>query len=166
MLKIIAAIGKNNELGSAGRLPSWKLKTDMERFKKLTEGQTVVMGRKTFESLPPKFRPLPNRENVVLTRDKDWKSEGVEVVSELDLTLLRGSGRQAEGVWIIGGGNIYQQFLHLADELHITHVDGEFPADTFFPYIDEDLWVPKHEEEIPQDGENSHRSVYVVYKKI
>jgi dihydrofolate reductase len=109
---------------------------------------------------------VPSCGNVVLTRDKDWKSEGVEVVSELDLTLLRGSGRQAEGVWIIGGGNIYQQFLHLADELHITHVDGEFPADTFFPYIDEDLWVPKHEEEIPQDGENSHRSVYVVYKKI
>ena len=157
MLKIIAAIGKNNELGSAGGLPSWKLKTDMERFKKLTEGQTVVMGRKTFESLPPKFRPLPNRENVVLTRDKNWQSEGVKVFDNLD---------DLTDFWLIGGGNIYQQFLHLADELHITHVDGEFPADTFFPFIDEDLWVPKHEEEIPKDSENSHRSVYVVYKKI
>jgi dihydrofolate reductase len=158
MIKIIAAIGKNNELGLKNGLPAWKLKSDMNRFKELTSGGTVVMGRKTFESLPPQFRPLPNRKNLVITRDLSWNHPNVATVASIE--------EIPQDVWVIGGGEIYKNLLYLADELHITHVDGEFPADTYFPFIDEDLWVPKHEEEIESDANNSHRSVYVIYKKI
>lgn len=160
MLKIIAAIGKNNELGINNGLPPWKLKTDMKRFKELTQNGTVVMGRKTFESLPEQFRPLPNRKNIVITRNISWNYPNIVTLSKTEEL------QQFPEIWVIGGSEIYKSLLHVADELHITHVDGEFPADAYFPFIDEDLWVPKHEEEVPADENNSHRTVYVVYRKI
>lgn len=161
-LKIIAAIGKNNELGNKGGLPLWNLKTDMERFKKLTQNKVVVMGRKTFESFPEKFRPLPNRRNIVLTRDKKWKVSGAENFESLERFLETNS---PEEIWVIGGGEIYKQFIDKVDELHITHVEGKFPADTFFPTIDENIWQKISEEEILADLKNSNNTVYMVYTR-
>lgn len=156
MIKIIAAIGKNNELGKDGRL-LWNLAADLKNFKNLTDGQTVAMGRKTFESLPPKFRPLPNRKNIVLTRDKTWSHENVETVSDFS---------ELKDAWIIGGGEIYKQFINIAAELHITHVDGDFEADTHFPEIDLVVWKKVSEESQEKNEKNSHNFIYTVYKKI
>ena len=170
-IKLVAAIGRNNELGNKGGLPLWKLKSDIERFKTLTTGQVVVMGRKTFESFPEKFRPLPNRRNIVLTRDKSWQAEGAEVFSSFKEFLNTPSNSPSKEVenkeiWIIGGGEIYGQFINKADELHITHIDGEFVADTLFPRIDENIWQVASEEKFKADEKNSHDTIYRVYKKI
>ncbi len=171
-IKIIAAIGKNNELGNSGGLPLWKLRSDFERFKNLTTGGVVVMGRKTFESLPEKFRPLPNRRNIILTRDENYKVEGAESFRSLeDLIksppnpLFKKEGEHPQDLWIIGGGEIYKQFIDKADELHITHVGGDFEADTFFPKIDEEMWEILSKEEILADEKNSHPTTYSIYAK-
>jgi dihydrofolate reductase len=158
-IRIIAAVGKNRELGNKGGLPLWRLSTDMARFKKLTEGSVVVMGRKTFESFPDKYRPLPNRKNIVLTRDKNWKQENVESYENLNQASV------TDSIWVIGGGEIYKQYIDEADELHITHVDGEFDADTFFPSIDENVWKIISEEKVEADEKNSHNSTYTIYTK-
>ncbi len=163
MLKLIAAVGKNMELGNAGDLPLWKLRADMDRFKNLTSGEVVVMGRKTFESFPPKFRPLPNRRNIILTRDLSYKVDGAEVFNSFESFLEQNPNE--ENIWIIGGGEIYRQFVNKVDELHITHVDGEFEADTRFPIIDTNIWKVSKEEFIPTDEKNSHNSTYRIYER-
>lgn len=167
-LKLIAAIGKNNELGNKNDLPLWRLSTDQKRFKNLTEGSLVVMGRKTYESFPEKFRPLPNRRNIVLTRDRNWQMPGAEsfeslekFIQSLDPTL---DNNQKE-IWLIGGGEIYKQFIDKVDELHITHVDADFEADTFFPAIDTNIWQKVSEEFVAADEKNSHSSTYTIYAK-
>jgi dihydrofolate reductase len=162
-VKIIAAVGSGNELGNKGGLPLWNLKTDMERFKALTTGGVVVMGRKTFESFPEKYRPLPNRRNIVLTRDKSWHAQGAESFENLEKFL---ETNQQKEVWVIGGGEIYKQYIDQADELHITHVEGAFPADTFFPAIDANRWRKTSEKRVEADKKNSHSTVYVIYKRL
>ena len=154
-ISIIAAIGENKELGKGGKL-LWHISEDMKRFKKLTEGHVVIMGRKTFESLPKKFKPLPNRINIIITRNKKFTENisinqlietyvaySIESALSLakkkikkdkkslttDYSLPTTSGE----VFIIGGGQIYQQAIKYADKLYLTLVKGKFEADTFFP---------------------------------
>lgn len=168
-LKLIAAIGKNNELGKNNSLPLWNLKTDFKRFKNLTENCIVVMGRKTYLSLPEKWRPLPNRRNIILTRDADFKIDGAESFTSLEalIPLLPEERPGMVGdVWIIGGGEIYKQFINKVDELHITHVDGVFEADAFFPEIDKNIWEIFSEENVASDEKNSHSTIYRIYRKI
>lgn len=139
MISIISAIGKNNEIGKKNDL-LWDLPADMKHFKEITSGHTVIMGQKTFESLwrdengKQVGRPLPNRRNIVLTQDKNFKREGIEVFySTDDLESLLNKNPEEE-FFLIGGGMIYKLFMDKADKLYITHVDAEFPdADTFFP---------------------------------
>lgn len=123
-LAIIAAIGKNRVIGRAGKLP-WHISDDLKRFKRLTMGNTVLMGRKTFESLG---KPLPGRRNVVVT---SRTMPGIETYASLDAALaaLADQGR----VFVIGGAQIYAQVLEQADELYLTFVDGEYEGDVFFP---------------------------------
>lgn len=124
MIVILAALSRNRVIGRDGDLP-WHLPGDLRRFKELTIGGTVVMGRKTYESLPERFRPLPNRRNVVLTRN-GFDAPGADVRRRLDEAL--------EGdCFVIGGGSLYAQALPLADRLHLTEVDADVPGDTFFP---------------------------------
>ena len=158
MFKIIAAIGNNRELGFNNQL-LWNLKTDLQRFKKLTEGKTVLMGRKTYESIPEKFRPLPNRKNIILSRNSELIIPDVEIINNLESLVC-------QDIRVIGGGEIYKKMLDSAEELHITHVDGDFIADTFFPGIDLNMWKVLHEEEIPSDEKNSHNSTYKIYKRL
>lgn len=187
-LKLIAAIGKNNELGNKNDLPFWNLQTDQKRFKDLTSGSTVVMGRKTYLSFPEKYRPLPNRRNVILTRDPNFKIDGAESFGSLEeflessnpeqnppnllykeeysATNAKDADKSKEDItWIIGGGEIYKQFIDKVDELHITHVDGEFEADTFFPEINNNIWLKSLEENVPADAKNSHDTTYTIYIK-
>ncbi|PJA89828.1 MAG: hypothetical protein CO137_02150 [Candidatus Magasanikbacteria bacterium CG_4_9_14_3_um_filter_32_9] len=138
MISIIVAISENNCIGVKGALP-WNLPKDLKHFKDLTSGKVVIMGRKTWESLPEKFRPLPNRKNVVITQQENYKTpENVEVFTDISNAL---KAHENEDVFIIGGGQIYNQTIDLVDTLHITKVHQTVDAcDTFFPKIDEIKW--------------------------
>ena len=134
---IIAAVAKNRVIGKDNTL-IWNIPEDMAHFKTLTAGQTVVMGRKTWESLPPRFRPLPGRRNIVISRQADYAAPGAEVTDALDQALKLAS--TAESIFIIGGEQIYSQAMAVADRLEITEVDLEPEGDARFPEIDAADW--------------------------
>jgi dihydrofolate reductase len=136
MLIIIAAVSKNNVIGNAGRVP-WHIKGELERFRKLTMGFPVIVGRKTYEGLPTK--PLPGRTNVVVTRQAGLRCSGAVVKNSLidAIEYCRG----AEKVFIIGGQSVYEQAMKFADRLELTMIDGEYSGDAFFPPINPNEWV-------------------------
>lgn len=128
-------IGKNNDL-------MWHLPADMKFFKDTTSGHIVVTGRKNYDSIPERFRPLPNRENAVLTRNADYKAPGALVFSSVPECLKHYEAEKGRTVFIIGGGQIYKEAmaLNVLDEMYITHVNHIYGADTFFPDFDESEW--------------------------
>lgn len=130
-LSIIAAIGRNRELGKDNRL-LWHIPEDLKRFKKLTANHVVIMGRKTFESIG---RPLPNRTNIVVTRNSSFNPTGCIMVGSLKQALEKAKELEKNGeIFIIGGASIYQQSMAIADRLYLTIIDQDFPiADVFFP---------------------------------
>ena len=132
-ITIIVAKSNNGIIGKDGDLP-WRLPEDLKRFKRLTTGNIVVMGRKTYDSIG---RPLPNRKNIVISRNTSLKIEGVEVEQDLIDVLKR---NQEENVYVIGGGQIYVDALPLTEKLEITEVDVELVGDTSFPEIDSSHW--------------------------
>jgi len=160
MISLIAAIGKNNELGKKNAL-LWSLPADMKHFRETTSGHTVIMGQKTFESIG---RPLPNRRNIVLTQDKNLKIAGVEIVyspEEVENLLDKDTEN-----FVIGGGMIYKLFIDKADRLYITHVDASFPdADTFFPEIIPVVWNEISHQEHKKDSENPFNYTFSVYER-
>ena len=136
IISMIAAVGKNGAIGCGGALP-WHIPEDLKYFKAVTLGKPVVMGRKTFDSIG---RPLPNRRNIVVTRDPAWRAEGVEVAQNLEDALA--CLKRCPEVMVIGGGTIYEALLGVADRLYVTDVDQTVPgADAFFPSIDPNDWV-------------------------
>ncbi|MCB0338452.1 MAG: dihydrofolate reductase [Bdellovibrionales bacterium] len=133
----IAAMARNRVIGKNNQLP-WHLPEDMEHFKKLTQGATVLMGRKTYESLPPRFRPLPNRKNIVISNNPEKLDLGTEVQvwSSLRDPLTKWQGQSGEDtLWIIGGAKVYAETVSFWDEIYLTVVFGEFEGDAFFPEI-------------------------------
>ena len=129
---IIAAVARNRVIGKDNRLV-WHIPEDMARFKALTSGHTVVMGRRTWESLPPRFRPLPGRRNIVITRQPGYAAPGAELGDSLESALQLAS--TATLVFIIGGEQIYTQAMAVADRLEITEVDQEPEGDAWFPEV-------------------------------
>jgi len=128
---LIAAVARNGVIGDRNRL-LWHLPEDMAFFRQTTTGQAVIMGRKTWESLPARFRPLPGRRNIVLTRDPDFLAPGAEIAHSIDDALRR---LPAEAMaFVIGGAQVYAQALPLADELLLTQIDREFVGDASFPH--------------------------------
>lgn len=143
MISLIAAISENNCIGKENTLP-WYLPEDLKRFKKLTTGHVVLMGRKTWESIPDKFRPLPNRTNVVITRQENYTADGAKIFKTIQEALKT---HKNEKIFVIGGGQIYKQTIDLADTLHITHVKKTIDScDVFFPKIDPEIWKKTEEE--------------------
>ncbi len=137
MITIVAAVARNGCIGKDGGLP-WRLPEDMKRYRVITMGRVVVMGRKTWESIPEKFRPLAGRTNVVVTRQADYPlPAGVERVGSLDAAL---AAHGHDEVVINGGGAIYAQAMDRADVLDLTHVHRDVDGDTFFPVIDPARW--------------------------
>jgi len=135
MLSLIGAIGaRTRALGKDNRL-LWQIPEDLKRFKALTSGHPVVMGRKTWDSLPEKFRPLPNRTNIVVTRQDGFVAEGATVVHSLDEALA--AAGSADEIFIIGGGELYAAALPQADRLYLTLVDDDTEGDAFFPAYDD-----------------------------
>ena len=173
ILSIIAAIGKNNELGKKNDL-LWNLPVDMKHFRETTRGHTVLMGQKTFESLAQDEngrqigRLLPNRRNIILTQDKNFEKEGAEIVYSVDeaMNLLSKTTKPDEEVFVIGGGMIYKLFIDLADKLYITHVNESFPdAEIFFPVIDETKWEKTKSEKFQKDDQNIYNLKFCEYTK-
>jgi dihydrofolate reductase len=137
MVTIVAAVARNGCIGKDGALP-WRIPADMKRYRAITMGKVVVMGRKTWESIPAKFRPLPGRTNVVVTRQPDYPlPEGVERRASLADALAAHAGAE---VVINGGGEIYAQAIATADALDVTHVHRDVDGDAFFPPIDPARW--------------------------
>ena len=161
MLSLIVAISENYAIGKAGDLLC-HLPNDLKHFKELTTGATIVMGKKTFFSLPR--RPLPNRRNIVLTRDIAFAYDNTEVahsIPELQ-TMLQADER----VFIIGGGEVYKQFMPLVDELQITHIHHTWEdADTFFPEIDLSTWECVSEERHESDEKHIFAYTFTTYQK-
>ena len=137
---LVAAIGENGVIGSNGQLP-WRLKSDLQHFKRVTSGRPVVMGRKTFESIG---RPLPNRTNIVLTRDLQFAAPGTTLATSLDaaLAIARDDARRRGilEIMIIGGGDVFDATMAMADRLEITHVHASPDGDVLFPAIDPAVW--------------------------
>jgi len=160
MISIIVAIAEDYGIGYKNEL-LWHLPEDLKRFKKLTIGQTIIMGKKTWESLPKK--PLPGRKNIVITDNPtDNFESGIATYSIKD-ALSKCS--ENDEVFIIGGASIYKQFMPLADKLYITHIHKKAPADTFFPDIDPLIWEPIEREEYIKDGEDDIPYTYIIYQR-
>ena len=136
MIALIAAISKNNCIGKNNQLP-WSIPEDMKHFKKITKGKTVLMGRKTFESILGYLgKPLPNRTNLVITRDPNYQvPKGAKVCNNLEQAIT-----EHQDIFVIGGANIYEQTISQANKLYITHVDQQVDGDAFFPNIDMNIW--------------------------
>ena len=142
-IKLIVAHDENNGIGKDNRL-IWRLPADMKFFKDKTLDHCIITGRKNYESIPEKFRPLPDRINIVVSRDPNYKADGAIVVSSIGEALGHANFHKdfSENVFVIGGGEIYKQTIEEADEMYITHVKGNFDADVFFPEIDSN-WTKK-----------------------
>ena len=136
MISIIVAKSNNNVIGSNGSIP-WNVPKDLKYFKELTEGNTVIMGRKTYESLPKDKKPLPNRINIVITRDSNFTANGCMVVGSLEEAILKIDNRK--DTFIIGGGEIYKQAINFVDKIYVTEINNEYEGDTYFPKIS-DKW--------------------------
>lgn len=138
LISIIVAAGHGGAIGVGGQLP-FHISDDLKHFKQTTLGKPVVMGRKTFESLPG--GALPGRRNIVVTRNGEWAASGVETAPSLDEAIALAASASPEEIMIIGGGQIYAQAIPLAGRIYLTEVDADCPgADTFFPTIDSETW--------------------------
>lgn len=156
----IAAIGNNYELGKSNAL-LWNLPNEMKYFRETTKGHAVIMGRKTLESIG---RALPNRRNIVITRDTNFAFEGVEVVHSVDeaLALFEHSN---EEVFIIGGAQIYAEALPMTDRLYLTRIKGAFNADAFYPAFNESKWTKTKNEQHNADENHAYDYTFEVWER-
>jgi dihydrofolate reductase len=170
ILSLISAVANNNVIGGGNTL-LWNLPADMKHFRETTSGHTVIMGRKTFESIG---RTLPNRRNIVITRDTNYVRDDIEVVNSLEEALRLVSleqGKEFEEnqdeveAFIIGGGEIYKQAIDKAQKLYITEVHQDFEGDTLFPEIDKGIWREAHRQDCEPDEKNNIPYSFVEYKK-
>ncbi|MGK2897979.1 MAG: dihydrofolate reductase [Burkholderiaceae bacterium] len=159
-LSLIAAVARNGAIGRNNAL-LWHEPQDQQHFRRVTMGRPVVMGRKTWDSLPARFRPLPGRRNVVVTRDPRWRAEGAEAVASIADALARLDGEQR--AFVIGGAEIYALALPFADELVLTEIDADLDGDTFFPPWDRSRFAVAARE--PHVGANGTGYCFVTYKR-
>ena len=177
VVSMIVAVSENGVIGRDGDMP-WRLSSDLKRLKALTLNHPVIMGRKTFESIG---KPLPDRLNIVVSRDMDWQADGTMRVSSLGAAIdlatanLESIHEQADEdadpdelpkeVFIIGGGQIYAQAIDYADALYVTEVLAEIDGDTRFAEIDEEYFEPTHWEDVPQGEKDSHATRFVIWER-
>jgi dihydrofolate reductase len=164
IISLIAAVSKNNVIGVDGDLP-WSLPADMKFFSKTTRGHHVLMGRKNFDSIPDRFRPLPSRPNIVVTRNGSFTAEGVIVCNSIEAGIAHAEQAGEEELFIIGGGDIYKQCLSIADRLYITHVNTVIEGDAFFPAFDPSDWEQEVLIEHPIDDVHNFSFEVCLYRK-
>ena len=160
MISLIVAMDRKRVIGADNKLP-WHLPADLKRFKELTLGHHIVMGRKTFESIG---KPLPGRTTVIVTRQEGFKAEGCIVVHSLDAALLAAS--EDSEAFVIGGGDLFEQSLQFADKIYLTEIDTEVAkGDVFFPKLDKQEWKLLERRECQADEKNSFHYTYLTYLK-
>ena len=155
---VIVAIAQNNAIGKDNKIP-WHIKEDFEHFKEKTLGYPCMMGDKTFESLPDNVKPLPGRENIVLTLDKEFKPEGTTVFNDFDEAIQYIKDKKFEKAFVIGGATIYRLGMEVADVLELTKIHKEYEADTFYPEINFDEWELKNKKDKEGKDLNSNEIV-------
>lgn len=160
MITIVVAKSENNVIGNNNEL-IWHLPNDLKRFKQLTTGHPIIMGRKTFESIG---KPLPNRVNIVITRNRDWNPEGITIVNSLE-EAIENAKESDHDIFIIGGGNIYEQALWLADALEVTEVHQAFEGDAHFPEINSGEWKEVSRERFPKDEKHAYEYSFIRYER-
>jgi len=163
-IAMIAAVAENGVIGKNNDLV-WSLPNDMKYFMNTTKGHYIILGRKNYDSLPPKFRPLPNRTNVVVTRQKELVLEGAHVVHTLEDALDFCRTNNQEKIFVIGGGQIYEQALPFTDTLYITEIHHSFEGDTYFPEIDMSEWKEVSREPHETDERHLYPFDFVIYKR-
>ena len=158
-ITLIAAMDRQRVIGAGARIP-WRLRTDQRRFKELTMGKPLIMGRKTFEAIG---RPLPGRHNIVMTRREGYAPAGVTIVPSIEAAL--DAAGDVDEIMIGGGGVIYELFLPQADRLLLTYVDAAVEGDIVFPAIEPDRWCEQSREEYDADQDNEYDFVLVEYRR-
>lgn len=159
MITIIAAAATNNALGKDNDL-IWHLSDDLKRFKRLTSGHAIIMGRKTFESFP---KALPNRTNIIITRETSYTAENAVIAHSIEEALSLAENDPQP--FIIGGGEIYRQSMNIANRIELTRVHHEFEADTFFPEINSTIWKEVAREDHFKDEKHPYDFSYITYER-
>lgn len=160
MITIVAAKSQNNIIGKDNDL-AWYLPNDLKHFKAITSGHPIIMGRKTFDSI---VKPLPNRANIVVTRNPDWTADGVIVTHSLEEAISKAQEIDEE-IFIIGGGKIFEEAMPLTEALEMTVIYKDFDGDTSFPEIDSDTWKEVSKEEFKADEKNQYDYAFVRYER-
>ncbi len=162
---LIAAFAQNRVVGIENRLP-WHLPEDLKYFKRTTSGKAIIMGRKTYDSIG---RPLPNRTNIVITRNPDFTAPGIKVVDSLEAAIAMAKEvnliNGVEEVMIIGGASIYESALPIADRLYLTHVHAKVEGDAYFPEVNFQKWTEVNREDYKASDKNPYDYSFVVYEK-
>lgn len=159
MIRLIVAMDKNNVIGKDGVLP-WHLPSDLKFFKETTMNETIVMGRKTFESIG---KPLPYRNNVILTTNEDFQAKNTMIVHSLKELDTYVAYARIDDFFVIGGSELFKAFLPIADELYVTHIKHEFEGDTHFPVLNQEDWDIRCEVNKYADDKNEYDHTFSVY---
>ena len=166
-MAMIVAMDEDGFIGRGNQLP-WKLASDMARFKVLTEGDgfnSVIMGRKTWDSLPDAFRPLPERVNIVMSRDTKWQTKGAETELYIGRAIELAYAEGSDECWVIGGAQVYDMFLERVDEIHLTTVHTSGSGEVNFPEWDRGEWSEEVVERAESDENNEHDSTYSIWTR-
>ena len=166
-MAMIVAMDEEGCIGHQGDLP-WRLKSDMQRFKSLTEADgfnAVIMGRKTWDSLPDSFRPLPERINIVMSRDINWSHDEAEVALYHGRAIEIAYAEGCDECWVIGGAQIYEMFIDRVEEIHVTTVHTSGSGDVKFPDWNRNEWAETVVEKLDADSENAHATTYSIWTK-
>ena len=165
IVSLIAALTQNRVIGRNNDLP-WHLPDDMKYFMQTTKEHYVIMGRRNYDSIPEKFRPLPNRTNIVVTRQKNFTAENCRVVHSIEEGLQLAEKANQQEVFIIGGAEIYAQGLSKANRLYLTEIHGTIEGDTYFPEFDKNQWKEVSRKPHPTNDRHAFAFDFVVYEKI
>ena len=155
-------MGKNRVIGNKGKLP-WNMPADLKYFRDKTKGKPIIMGRKTFESMGKK--PLPNRANIIITRDQNYKADGAIVVHSPEEAITEAEKYGTEEAMVIGGSQIYKEFLPIANRIYLTIIEGEFKGDAFFPEYDITEWKETSYDEHERDAKNPYDYTFLVLER-
>ena len=163
-ISIIVAASENNVIGKDNDLV-WHLPTDMKFFKDTTTGHCVIMGRKNYDSIPEKYRPLAHRTNIIITRQKDFNAPGCIVVASIDKAIQKAQEISDNEIFIIGGAQIYSQSMDIADKIYLTRVHHTFEGDAFFPKLDSNKWKQTDSKVFKADEKNKYDFTIYTYQK-
>jgi dihydrofolate reductase len=163
-ISIIVAVAENNVIGKDNAL-IWHLPADMNYFKQKTIDHCVITGRKNYESIPEKFRPLPNRTNIVITRQEDYHAPGVIIVGSIEEAIKKAKQTGDDEIFIIGGAEIFKQSMHLADKLYLTKIHHFFDGDVYFPIINSNEWKETNRKKGIIDEKNKYEYDFITLEK-